>query len=131
MVILIQIAKEIIMSKPISRRMHGFIEHNYIAAVATAPQTVGFEDEETAVMLTRVFSSGVLVTSILTRAEWGMIRAIPYKAHLTIDLVSSIAALAVPWLFGFSRNERARNTFLTMGVSGIIVGLLSEPQEMP
>jgi hypothetical protein len=59
-----------------------------------------------------------------------MIRIIPYKAHLTIDLVSSIAALAVPWLFGFSRNERARNTFLTMGVSGIIVGLLSEPEEM-
>ncbi len=119
------------MTKPISRRMHGFIEHNYIAAVATAPQTVGFEEEKTAVLLCRIFSSGVLVTSLLTRAEWGMIRVLPYKAHLTIDLLSSVAALGVPWLFGFSQNDRARNTFLTMGVSGLVVGLLSEPEEMP
>jgi hypothetical protein len=111
--------------------MHGFIEHNYVAAVATAPQTAHFENEEKAVLLCRVFSSGVLVTSLLTRAEWGMIRVLPYKAHLAIDLVSSIAALSLPWVFGFAHNHRARNAFLAMGASGLVVTLLSEPEEMP
>ncbi|MES2461631.1 MAG: hypothetical protein V4671_13690 [Armatimonadota bacterium] len=119
------------MPKLISRRTHGFIEHNYIAAVATAPQIAGFEDDKTAVLACRIFSSGVLVTSLLTRAEWGMVRVIPYKVHLAIDIASSVAALAVPWLFGFAQNERARNAFLAMGISGLVVGSLSDPEEMP
>ena len=119
------------MTKPISRPLHGFIEHNYIAAVATAPRFMGFEDDAKATLVCRAFGAGVLAASVFTRAEWGFIRVIPYRAHLTIDLLSSIAALGVPWLFGFAGDARARNTFLAMGVSGLIVSLLSEPEEMP
>lgn len=59
-----------------------------------------------------------------------MFRIMPYKAHLAADTAVGLFALAAPWLFGFSHNERARNAFLVMGAFGIAAGSLSQPEEM-
>ena len=119
------------MEKPISRQQHGFTDYSYVPLVATAPALVGFDDQPTAVALTRVLSGSILATSLLTRAEWGLIKVIPFKAHLIADTAVGLFALSAPWLFGFSGHTKARNTFLAAGVFGIMAGLLSKPDEMP
>ena len=119
------------MSKPISRPMHGFTDYPYVAAVSSAPELFGFEDEAAAVRMCRVLSGGILVSSILTRAEWGFVRVMPYKTHLVLDVLGGATALAAPWLMGFSGNKRARNTFIAIGAFGLMAGLLSRPEEMP
>jgi hypothetical protein len=119
------------MPKPISRRAHAFTDYSYVPLVSAAPDLVGFTDEKVATTLCHVLSSTVLVSSLFTRAEWGPIRVIPYKAHLAIDTFGGLTALTAPWLFGFAKNRKARNTFLVMGVFGLIAGLLSQPDEMP
>ena len=103
--------------------MHGILtDYPYIATVSSAPTLFGFEDEKAAVMATRVFSGTILASSILTRAEWGWLRVMPYKTHLGLDVMGGVGALAAPWLFGFSHNEKARNTFIAMGIFGILAG---------
>jgi hypothetical protein len=119
------------MEKPISRRQHGFADYAYIPLVASAPSLVGFTDEKAARTLCQVLSGTVLVSSLFTRAEWGLVRVIPFKAHLAFDALGSATALAAPWLFGFAKNKRARNTFLAIGVVGLLAGLLTKPEEMP
>ncbi len=119
------------MNKPISRKQHGFTDYSYIPLVATAPETVGFTDNETATTLCRVLSGGILASSLFTRAEWGLFKTMPYKTHLTLDTLNGALAVAAPWLFGFSKNTRARNTFLAIGAFGLMAGLLSKPGEMP
>lgn len=120
------------MKKPISRRMHGLItDYPYVALISTAPETVGFKDEKTAATLCRALAGGILTSSLLTRAEWGAIPAISFKTHLFLDVANGILAAGAPWLFGFSDNKRARNTFLAAGAFGIAAGLLSQPKEMP
>lgn len=119
------------MDKPISRRQHAFTDYSYAPLVASAPNLVGFTDEKAASTLCRVLSGTVLVSSLFTRAEWGPIHVIPYKTHLAIDTLGGLTALTAPWLFGFAKNKRARNTFLAMGVFGLVAGLLSKPEEMP
>lgn len=119
------------MHKPISRRQHAFTDYSYVPLVASAPDLVGFRDEKAATTLCHVLSSTVLISSLFTRAEWGPIRIMPYKAHLAIDTMGGLTALTAPWLFGFAKNRKARNTFLAMGVFGLIAGLLSQPEEMP
>jgi len=119
------------MSKPISRRAHAFTDYSYTPLVASAPDLVGFTDDKVATTLCHVLSGTILVSSLFTRAEWGPIRVMPYKAHLAIDTVGGLTALTAPWLFGFAKNKKARNTFLVMGVFGLIAGLLSQPDEMP
>ncbi|MGV3540373.1 MAG: hypothetical protein ACO1OQ_11210 [Rufibacter sp.] len=110
--------------------MHGIAEVGYIPAVASAPESVGFTEEETATTLCRAISGMALVSALVTKAEWGAVKVMPYKLHLGIDFATSVFALAAPWLFGFAGNEKARNTFLAMGVTGLVVGALSRPDEM-
>ncbi len=112
--------------------MHGLIaDYPYVALVGTAPETVGFTDEKTAATLCRVMSGGVLLSALLTRAEWGLVRAIPFKTHLVLDVASGILAVGAPYLFGFSGNKRARNVFLAMGAAGFAAGFFTQAREMP
>ena len=119
------------MNQPISRCQHGFADYSYVPLVAAAPSVVGFTKEKTATTLCYVLSSGVLASALFTRAEWGAIRVIPFKTHLMLDAVSSGAALVAPWMFGFAKNRKARNTFLAIGAVGLLASLLSKPEEMP
>ena len=119
------------MDKPITRREHGFTDYSYIPLVAAAPHLVGYEDNKTATTMSYVLSSGILTSSLFTRAEWGAFKVIPYKVHLVLDVVGGLTALSAPWLFGFAKNRKARNTFIAAGLFGLMAGLLSKPEEMP
>ena len=118
------------MKKPITRVQHGFTDYSYIPLVAAAPTLFNFEEEEAAKLLCRIQSGGILLSSLFTKAEWGVFRKMPYKTHLILDFSVGVFSLGAPWLFGFSKNHNARTTFLAMGVTGILAGLLSKPEEM-
>ena len=111
--------------------MHGWVtDYPYVALVSTAPETLGFTKVKPAVTLCRVLSGGILVSSLLTRAEWGVFRVLPYKAHLLFDALGGALALSAPWLFGFSRHEKARDAFVAAGIFGLLAGMLSQEDEM-
>jgi len=119
------------MEKLISRKGHGFIEAVYAPLMAAAPELFDFEDEKTAKLLSRIQAGSAVASALLTRAEWGLVRIVPFKTHLTIDVGLGMFSLAAPWLFGFSKNTKARNAFLAMGASAIMASLLTERKEMP
>ena len=111
--------------------MHGLVtDYPYVALVSTAPETIGFTDEKTATVLCRALAGGILVGSLLTRAEWGLLSVFSFKTHLAFDVANGLFAASAPYLFGFAENKRARNTFLVAGAFGIAAGLLSQPKEM-
>ncbi|MCC3156758.1 hypothetical protein LJ737_05880 [Hymenobacter sp. 15J16-1T3B] len=119
------------MNQPISRQAHGLADLTYIPTVAAAPKLFGFEEEKTAVATCYALSGMALMSGLMTRAEWGVFKVLPFKAHIALDFVNSVTALAAPWLFGFAHNEKARNAFLAMGAVGLTAGLLTRPEEMP
>jgi hypothetical protein len=119
------------MQKPISRRQHGFTDYSYIPLALALPKLAGFqEDAPKAAMLTRVLAGNILVSSIFTRAEWGIIKKIPFKTHLVLDVAVGAFAASAPWLFGFAKNKAARNSFLLLGAFGLLAGTLSKPEEL-
>ena len=118
------------MEKPISRQVHGIIDYAYGAAVAALPEMAGFKEEKTAATLCRALAGGALAYSLLTKAEWGAAKVIPFKTHLMIDSTTSIFALAAPRLLGFSHNTRARNSVVIAGLVGLAASLLTEREEM-
>lgn len=119
------------MQKPISRRQHGFTDYSYIPLALALPKLAGFQAEAPkAAMLTRVLASNILASSIFTRAEWGIIKKIPFKTHLVLDVAVGAFAASAPWLFGFAKNKAARNSFLLLGAFGLLAGTLSKPEEL-
>lgn len=118
------------MEKPISRKMHGAADYSYAALAAAAPEAFGFSDNKTATTLCRVLGGGVLAATLFTRAEWGLVKFIPFKTHLTLDVISGALTLTAPWLFGFAKDTRARNAVMAFGATSVVAGLLTEPEEM-
>lgn len=109
----------------IPRPLHGVADYLYVPAVAAAPALFGFAQHETPARLARIISGGVLASTLFTRAEWGVWKFMPYKAHLTLDFAAGLGTMAMPWLAGFARTRRARNTFLAFGAISVVASLLS------
>jgi hypothetical protein len=118
------------MEQPISRKIHGIADYAYAPLMFTAPELMGFKDEKQAATVCRVVGSGVLLATMLTKAEWGVAKLIPFKAHLALDAAVSLCSLAAPWIFGFADNAKARNTFFAMGAVGAVVTSFTKPEEM-
>lgn len=110
--------------------MHGVLDYGYAAAIAASPNLFGFIDQPTATLLMRVLGGAVFAISLCTRYELGLIRVLPFKMHLAADALTGVFSLAAPFLFGFSGNERARNTFLAFGVLALVVASLTRAEEM-
>ncbi len=119
------------MSKPIPRRIHGLLDYAYITAVSHLPEIVGFHRNKKATRFFRALASVVSVYTVTTRAEWGAVKMLPYKKHLVADVVDSTAAVAAPWVLGFSKNRNATLTSVIVGFVGYAVVALSEPENMP
>lgn len=109
----------------ITRKQHGIADYTYSPLVWLAPRIAGFNLLPRATLACRAASVGALTYTLLTNAEWGAAKLIPYKAHLAIDLAIGAASLAAPWLLKVQQNKKARNTLLLMGAVSVVVGVLS------
>jgi hypothetical protein len=119
------------MKQPISRKQHAIADFSYIPAVASLPSLAGFEDEKKAVAVARALSASAAVSAFFTRAEWGVVKVVPFKTHLILDVALSVFAFSSPWIFGFSKNDKARNAMVATGLVGLMASTLSRPEEMP
>lgn len=109
----------------ITKEAHAFIDYVYVPLVLAAPTLASFEEEKTAAVLVRTMAVTVLGYSMITDMKGSAAKLIPYRTHAAIDFGSGLLSLAAPWLLGFSKNKRARNTLLAMGLAGLVVGALS------
>ena len=118
------------MMRFIPRPIHGLIDYAYALTAAVLPEQLGFCHIRKANLFCQCLSATVLVNTILTRAEWGVVRVLPFKTHVANDLATGIVAAAAPWLGGFADRKIARNTFIALGVASIAVSLMSRTEEM-
>lgn len=118
------------MEKPISRKAHGFAEYAFVPLSSAAPELFSFTDEPRAKQLCRTIGAGVMLSALVTRAEWGVVKIVPFKTHLLVDFSLGIFALAAPRLFGFSHSRNAARTFLALGITSLVIPLLTQNKEM-
>lgn len=111
--------------KGIKRNEHGLADFAYVPLVFAAPKLAGFEKNKEATLLCRAFSVSALAYSLCTDAKWGAIKLIPYKVHAGLDVASGVLALGAVLMPQIAKNKAARNTFIAMGLTGLIVGTLS------
>lgn len=118
------------MKAPISRQLHGIADYSYIPLSFAAPELFGFKNAKQAKLLCRVIGAGVLASALTTKAEWGVLRIVPFKVHLLTDISMGLFIASVPLLFNFAVNKKARTTFIALALTSIIVPLLTKNEEM-
>jgi len=109
----------------IPRPLHAVLDYLWSMALFSAPELVGFADDDAARTVCKARAGGTTAMSLLTRYELGLIKVIPFNVHLLLDLLGGLMGLAAPWLFGYAKNEKARNTALTFSLLELSVVALT------
>lgn len=99
----------------IPTRVHGMLDYLIGIALIAAPWLFDFADNETARWVTIALGAGVVLYSLLTDYELGVVKAIPMSIHLGLDIVAGLVLAVSPWVFDFSE---------TVWVPHVVVGIV-------
>jgi hypothetical protein len=124
------------MKKTITTKVHGMVDYPGGLLLLLAPNLFGFADAEgAAVWAPRILGLLVLVQSIFTQYELGLIKVVPMRMHLMFDYFAGAVLAASPWLFGFydPANQRMWVPHLIAGILVLLLTSLTEkePRHIP
>jgi len=94
--------------RPIDSTLHGVTDYTVGATLASVfPKLVGIEGTPAAKQIT---ASGAVHAgySTLTNYPLGIVKAIPFKAHLALDAVGALALAAAPFVTGTWKEGRSQ-----------------------
>jgi hypothetical protein len=86
----------------IPTRIHGMMDYFVGALLAVAPWLLGFDDHSAVTWVPVVLGVSVILYSLFTDYELGLVRRIPMPTHLALDLGGGVLLALSPWLFGFA-----------------------------
>jgi hypothetical protein len=109
--------------KIIPRKIHGILDYLVGIVLIAAPWILGFADNGPATYVPVVLGVGALLYSLLTNYELGVLRVIPFRVHLILDVLSGLLLAASPWLFGFA--DRVYLPHLLVGIFEVLAGLMT------
>jgi hypothetical protein len=113
------------MIKFINSKAHGCLDYLVGAALIALPWVAGFADSTAATRVPVLLGVAAIVYSFVTRYELGVIRILPFRGHLMLDVVHALLLGSSPWLFHFADHVWAPH--LVGGILEAAVVLCSQP----
>ena len=109
-------------------KVHGALDYIVGLALILAPNIFQFADiGGPAVLIPRLLGVVLIVYSLITRYEWGVIKLISMPYHLTIDFLAALFLALSPFLFGFNNKEpNAWLPHVVVGIAVILVVIVSK-----
>ena len=92
--------------RPIDSTLHGVTDYTVGATLMTVfPKLVGVEGTQSA---PQIRAAGAIHAGYSTITDYplGIVKAIPYKAHLALDAIGALALAATPFVTGQYRKGR-------------------------
>lgn len=112
--------------KLIDTKTHGYLDYFMGIFLIAAPYVFNLDKEGSESTVLYALGAAALVYSIITRYELGLIKIIPMKVHLLLDVLSGIFLAASPWLLGFA--DKVYLPHLILGIIEIGAGLMTNSQ---
>jgi len=86
----------------IPSKVHAVLDYVVGVLLLAAPYLLGFATGGPAQLVPMALGAGIILYSLLTRYELSIVKLIPYRAHLMIDVLGGLLLLVSPWLFDFT-----------------------------
>lgn len=86
----------------IPRNVHAVLDYLMGFLLMAVPFVFGFDESQNASGVFMAVGATVLVYSVLTRYELGLVKVIPFHVHLVLDFIGGVLLAASPWLMGFA-----------------------------
>ncbi|WP_257459088.1 hypothetical protein [Archangium lipolyticum] len=111
------------MKAPLAPRPHGYIDYLAVLVLLLAPTLFRFSGLPAVLCYVLAVVQGGM--SLLTAYPLGVAKIIPFTVHGTIEAVTSVALVVIPFLLGFSDVVRARNFFIISGIALFLVWMVT------
>ena len=115
--------------KFISTKIHGVLDYLVGIFLIVSPWIFRLNPTEAEGIVFIVLGIMAFIYSIFTNYELGLIRIIPVKIHLMLDILSGIVLAASPWLFEFS--DEVYIPHLVLGLFEITAGFMTQTKAWP
>lgn len=113
----------------IPTRIHGFLDYIVGVVLIAAPWIFQFSEHTAATVVPIVLGVGLILYSLLTDYELGVIRLFPMAVHNVFDILAGGVLAASPWIFGFSDNSaNVWLPHLLAGIAAVVLGLVTKQQ---
>jgi hypothetical protein len=114
--------------RPIDSTLHGATDYTVGTLLMTAlPKLAGVEGTRTATQM-RITGAVHAGYSTLTAYPLGIVKLIPYKAHLAIDALGAVAVGALPFITGqYRKGRRQWVSHVALAAFELSSLLLSDP----
>jgi hypothetical protein len=109
--------------KIISRKFHAVLDYLSAVALIVSPWALHFNESKSASAIAVIGGILIIIMSIATDYEGGILRRIPMRMHLNIDLVFGVLLAVSPWLFGFKHEVYVPH--LAIGLLAIVASTLT------
>jgi SPW repeat len=86
----------------IPTRVHGVVDYAMGLLLIVAPWLFGFAAWGAETWVPAILGIGAIGYSFFTDYELGLIRALPMRTHLILDVGFGVFLAASPWIFGFA-----------------------------
>jgi hypothetical protein len=103
---------------------HGVLDYLVALAFLLAPTLFDFGDRATVVSY--LVAATHAIVSLITRYPLGVFRLIAFPTHGLIETLAAVGVIAFPWLLQFSSDEPARNFFVVVGLTVLLVVVLTD-----
>lgn len=115
--------------RPISTRFHGVMDYLMGLLFIAAPWLFGFADHNGLSNWAPIAAGmAMIVYSLLTRYELGMLPVISPATHVWLDIVAGVFLAVSPWIFGFAAVVWAPHLWLGLLAIGGALLTKREPQ---
>jgi hypothetical protein len=104
-------------------RTHGYLDYLVGVLLIAAPWLFGFYRGSAESWVPIAMGAMAIVYSLFTDYELGAIRSIPFKTHLTLDVLSGVFLAASPWIFNFA--DYVYLPHLIVGLMEIVVASIT------
>ena len=88
--------------KFITRKGHSVLDYLVSLVLVIAPLLTGADRHSAKVSVPVVLGTLTILISIFTNYEGGLIKLIPFRIHLTIDVFQALMLGFSPWVFGIT-----------------------------
>ena len=103
--------------------VHGVVDYLAGIVILALPWLFGWEDGAKTIMT--IVGLAVIVYSLLTDYELGVVRVIPMPTHLLMDALGGIVLIVSPFIFGID-DSTTRTVMIVLGVLEIGASLVTQ-----
>ncbi|HEX5871579.1 MAG TPA: SPW repeat protein [Longimicrobium sp.] len=104
-------------------RVHGMLDYLLGALLIGSPWLFGFAAGGAEQWVPVALGAGVLLYSVFTDYELGLVKKLQMPAHLLLDALGGLALAVSPWLFGF--DERVWMPHVVIGLVEVVTAAIT------